>query len=369
MKTSIVTTTIHIPHALERCARNAKDYGHKEVEFIVAGDRKSPAGTREFCDGLAARYYPCEYLDIEDQRRYLDRFPDLWNHLRFDSIQRRNIALLRAYENGAGVVITIDDDNWTLNQDLVGLHGLAGAARELPCLESTSGWFNVCSVLEEENGTPFYHRGFPVSMRWRESEAFQSVARRRVRVAVNAGFWLDDPDIDALSRIHRQIVVKGFKTGTPPTLALEPGTWCPFNSQNTALLREVIPAYFLSPYVGRYDDIWSSYVVTRIAERLGDVIAFGEPLMRQKRNEHDLWKDLDAERIGTILTPGYCAALREARLQGASYHECLGEIIEAMSRNWEPEARWTEAMVETRDRVLEGWRIWHAVFERIASGK
>ena len=35
------------------------------------------------------------------------------------------------------------------------------------------------------------------------------------------------------------------------------GTWCPFNSQNTALHRNLIPAYVLSPLIGRMDDIWA----------------------------------------------------------------------------------------------------------------
>jgi hypothetical protein len=37
------------------------------------------------------------------------------------------------------------------------------------------------------------------------------------------------------------------------------GTWCPFNSQNTALHRDLIPAYVLSPLIGRMDDIWARY--------------------------------------------------------------------------------------------------------------
>jgi hypothetical protein len=38
------------------------------------------------------------------------------------------------------------------------------------------------------------------------------------------------------------------------------GTWCPFNSQNTAFHRDLIPAYVLSPLIGRMDDIWARHV-------------------------------------------------------------------------------------------------------------
>src|SRR5436305_1270417 len=134
MKTAIVTTTIHVPRLLQKYAENASFYGHRDLEFVVIGDRKTPPEAKDFCGAL--RPYGCEYLDIEDQRAYLDRFPQLWKHLRFDSIQRRNIGLVKAYENGADVIITIDDDNLSLNQDFIGLHGIVGRRQELPCLES-----------------------------------------------------------------------------------------------------------------------------------------------------------------------------------------------------------------------------------------
>jgi reversibly glycosylated polypeptide len=364
MKTTIVTTTIYVPHALEKYGQNAKFYGHSGLNFIVIGDKKTPPETRAFCEHMAARYYPCEYLGIEDQETYLDRYPDLWRHLPFHSIQRRNVGLLKAWEDGADVVITIDDDNWMLNHDFVRLHRVVGECPELPAIESSSGWFNVCSLLEEASGTPFYHRGYPREQRWKEHAAFTCTASIRRRIAVNAGLWLDDPDIDAMTRLERPIVVRGMRPGAPERFVLQPGTWSPFNSQNTALLREVIPAYFVSPCVGRYDDIWPSYIVTRIANHLGDVIAYGQPLMRQKRNEHDLWKDLDNERVGSLLTDEFCAALRSIPLRGATYHQCYGELAIKLRDAWQPARGWTEAMIQAREGLLEGMTIWHEAFSR-----
>ena len=85
---------------------------------MVIGDRKSPPETADFCKSVP--HYPCAYLDIPAQQEYLSRFPELWSHLRFDSVGRRNIGILLAYENGADVVITIDDDNFVMDQDFVG---------------------------------------------------------------------------------------------------------------------------------------------------------------------------------------------------------------------------------------------------------
>ena len=367
MKTTIVTTTIYVPDALEKYCRNARFHGHSDLSFIVIGDMKTPPETRAFCDTLKSRYYPCEYLSIADQESYLERFPALWNHLPFNSIQRRDIGLLKAWEDNADVIITVDDDNWMLNHDFVRLHGVVGQSPELPAFETSSGWFNVCSMLEEASGTLFYHRGFPRAERWKEDGSFVCVAPIRRRVAVNAGLWLDDPDIDAMTRLERPIVVKGMKSGYS-RFALQPGTWSPFNSQNTALMRDVIPAYFLSPCVGRYDDIWPSYLVTRIANHLGDVIAYGHPLLRQRRNEHNLWKDLDAERVGMLLTDEFCAALRSIQLEGTNYHDCYGELVDKLPRAWQAGSGWTDAMLASREGLLEGMAVWHSVFDS-AGGK
>jgi len=367
MKVTIVTTTINIPRLLLQYAENARYYGHKDVDFVVIGDRKSPAGTAEFCQTVA-QYYPCSYLDIPAQQKYLVRFPELWTHLRFDSIQRRNVGMLLAYENSADVVVTIDDDNFVLSQDFFGLHSVVGTVRELPTYGSTSGFFDVCSFLEAEDGVRFYHRGYPQKQRWKES-GFLSTYRHRRRVAVNAGFWLDNPDIDALTRMERQPVVRGYKANWPGNIALHPGTWSPFNSQNTALMRELLPAYFLSPYIGRYDDIWASYIIARIAQHMGDVISFGDPLIRQERNPHDLWNDLDVERNGMILTDDFCEALRAVPLSGNSYHECLGELSQKLEQAWKAGPKWNESQRECRSKLLDGLRIWHEVYDQLGAGR
>ena len=364
MKTTIVTTTINIPVLLTAYAKNARDYGHREVDFVTIGDRKSKPGTAEFCKTIE-EFYPSTYLDIDEQKRYLDRFPELWQHLKFDSIQRRNIGILMAYENGADVVITIDDDNFVMNQDFVGAHSVVGQKLSLPTYASTSGWFNVCSQLECDHGVQFYHRGYPQKQRWAEASVFTACTQARHTVAVNAGFWLDNPDIDALTRMERQPVVRGLKQPWTSNFALQPGTWSPFNSQNTSLMREVIPAYFLSPYNGRYDDIWASYVLTRITEHFNHVISFGEPVVRQERNPHDLWRDLDVERNGMIMTDDFCQALRDIDLRGTSYGECFAEIAAGLRQTWVEGPKWTDSQKDWRIKLLEGMEIWHQVFEQV----
>jgi Reversibly glycosylated polypeptide len=364
MKTTIVTTTINVPVGLLQYVENARTYGHRNVDLVVIGDRKSPPEALQFCRTVSS-VYPCAYYDIRQQQDYLSDFPDLWRHLRFDSIQRRNIGMLIAWRNGADVVVTIDDDNFVTSQDFIGRHAVAGSVQEVSGIGTTSGWFDVCSFLQADDGVRFYHRGYPQKLRWSERDHFITRQSVPCKIAVNAGFWLDDPDIDALTRMHRQPTVRGFHASWDGNFALLPGTWSPFNSQNTALMRDVIPAYFLSPYIGRYDDIWASYIINRIAQHFGHVIGFGEPLVRQQRNPHDLWRDLDNERNGMVLTDDFCAALRSLPLAGGSYHECLGEVAALLPAAWTPGVRWTDSQKEWREKFIEGLEIWHAVFDKL----
>ena len=60
-------------------------------------------------------------------------------------------------------------------------------------------------------------------------------------------------------------------------------------------MREIIPVFFTPPSGGRNADIWTAYVINRLAEHMGDVIAFGQPLVRHIRNPHNLREDYRQE--------------------------------------------------------------------------
>jgi Reversibly glycosylated polypeptide len=364
MRPAVVTTTIFVPRELEAYVDDCIRHGHRETLFVVAGDRKTPPEAKAWCLELADRKgVELVFQDVEDQKAYLERYPELSDHLHWDSIQRRNVAILLAYERGCDPIITIDDDNCLFEQDFVGNHSLASQSAELDAATSATGWVNVCDELTEQKGIPFYHRGFPPQQRWRDGSIDWKTARGRV--VVNAGLWLGDPDVDALQRLVYPVeAIRYNRTGN---FTLGDGCWSPFNSQNTSLAREIIPAYFLSPNIGRYDDIWAAYVVCRIADHLGHLIAFGHPIVKQDRNPHSYWKDLDVERTGMVLTDRLCAALGSIELAGSDYGRCLDEIVTGLD-NW----------VSTTDQLddfeqafvvhfLSGLKAWQATMARTAA--
>lgn len=352
---SLVTTTINIPNLLREYAKDARQYERKIENFIVVGDKKTPPEVRSFCENLTRECgISCIYLSPEDQDMYLKRWPVFRDFLPWNCIQRRNVGLLYAYfEGAADIIVTIDDDNLLSQEDYFGRHALIGSAQPLTVVKSESGWWNVCEMLVEAQGIPFYHRGHPLSKRWQESESRKTITKKEGRVVVNAGLWLEEPDIDAVTRLCFPIHVVEVSKKFPEKVACDIGTYAPFNSQNTALAREVIPAYFLFPYIGRYDDIWASYVVRHIADALGDFVTYGSPVVIQKRNPHNYFKDFDAERFGMEQNDVFLVALKGCVIKAQDYKGAFAEITEQFPRVF-PNGGF--------ERVSQGFQIWSGVF-------
>lgn len=361
---AIVTTTINVPVLLDAYVRDAKEHGRELDQVVVAGDRRTPAETAEFCRALEGREgTPIRYLGPDEQERYLGPRPPLAGFIPWNSISRRIVALLVAHEGGSDVLVTLDDDNFLAEPDYLGHHSHLGEIVEVEGRRSRSGWWNVCELLTEEHGIPFYARGHPLSERWTDGGRDVAVETVRGRAAVNAGLWLGEPDIDAITRLTFPIRVTGTAAGFRPRIACARGTWAPFNSQNTAIVRDALPAYLLFPHVGRFDDIWGSFVLRHVADHLGEVVTYGSPLVRQDRNPHDLFKDFDDERLGLRETDVFLAALRACDLGSADTYRAAFAMISA---------RFPAAIAEAcgsagRDsaafsRVVEGMRLWTDVF-------
>jgi hypothetical protein len=357
MSVAIVTTTIFVPKLLQAYCKNAHDHAHDDLRLVVIGDRKTPAEVGGFCAQLAATSgYAIDYQDLQAQERYLSRFPALRSHLPYDSIQRRNIGLLRAYEFGADVVITIDDDNLVGDDDFVGAHCSVGTEIEHTEVRADGGWFNVCQLLEERSGMTFFHRGYPHSMR----QTLDHKSRRTTaKVVVNAGLWLGDPDVDAVARMNAQLEAISVTPAGADGVVLAKGTWSPFNSQNTALSRSAIPAYFLSPYVGRYDDIWGSYFLRVIMDHLGDSVRYGPPIVVQERNLHDHWLDLEQEQLGMRLTDRLVEGLRSVVLSGSTYQECYAELTDWLKGTFVSSEELEEDQRVALRLMGEGMSIWN----------
>jgi hypothetical protein len=336
-RTALVTTTIHVPRCLTAYLENVERHGHGEdFSVIVVGDLKTPPEIADYLRDLGRRFASrVTYMDVPAQKKLLRRWPALDILLRYNCVQRRNVGYLQAALDGAEVIIAVDDDNFVTEDDYLGPHLRVGRPVTVPVVGHGSGWWNVCERLVCEPPRQFYHRGYPKSRQDFQPSAPQ-VETATVRAVVNAGLWLKNPDVDATANIEEPIRVVGMKPVTGnDTCALAPGTWCPFNSQNTAFDISVLPAMYLVVMldtvrgyrIGRLDDIWMSYFVRAIGDQLGDAVLYGPPLVTQDRNPHNFVHDLSEELSGYVLTEKIVKYLRTFRTGERQYLGAYLDLI------------------------------------------
>ncbi|MBI3828314.1 MAG: hypothetical protein HY291_02285 [Planctomycetes bacterium] len=337
-KVALVNTTINVPKCLEAYLENAARHGQAQrVSLIVAGDHKTPAEAGTFLAEIGKKYgVAVKYLDVAAQKQMLRRWPALDIVVRYNCIQRRNVGYLQAALDGADIVVAIDDDNFiSSDDDYVGLHSVVGTEVEAPVVSHSSGWWNVCSRLQCDPPRHFYHRGYPKSKQdFKSSEA--AVEKKKVRVAVNAGLWLKNPDVDATANIEEPLNVVALRDiAGEKACALAPGTWCPFNSQNTAFDAKLLPAMYLVVMldwlrgyrIGRLDDIWMSYFVRAIGDRIGEHVLYGPPVVTQDRNPHNFTKDLSEELGGYIVTERLVEYLRSFKSAEKSWSGAYRDLL------------------------------------------
>ena len=266
LKKVIVCTSINKPTKAIRKFDTMEDW-----QLIVVGDKKTPKNYK-LKNGI--------YLSPKKQEKIDKKLSDLigWN-----CIQRRNFGILYAWKNGADIVATVDDDNipykhW--GNDL-----LLNIKVNVSYYKTNSPAFDPVSVTNYKN---LWHRGFPIQIL---NKKFNFKKEKKVMEAdIQADFWNGDPDIDAICRMEHHPNCKFNNKYFP----LASNKISPFNSQNTFLSKKVLPHYFLFPYIGRMDDIWASYYVIS----KGFKVIYNKPSVFQKRNKHDLTKDMIKEFIG-----------------------------------------------------------------------
>lgn len=377
IRVAIVTTTIRLPTVLDSYTDNLQRYGHEDVGFIVVGDLKTPIDTFDYVRSLQSQGWRIEYWDVERQRRWLKAFPELDRFLPYNSVQRRNLGFLFAYLQGAEIIVSIDDDNFALpSHDFVGEHNRVGETQRLRLVESSTGWFNVCDLLATDPPRRIYPRGFPHSKRWKAEEI--RLGSTEGRVAVNSGLWLETPDVDAVTHLEEPVRVAGFSGSWPgENVALARGTWSPFNTQNTAFHRDLLPCMYL-PVMGqkvngleinRYDDILASYFIKTVLDHLGGYVAFGEPLVRQTRNPHDYLVDLAHELPGMLLVDKLVDYLEQVHLEAPTYAECYKELADDIRAVVSNSRVFSESERRFLTEVTQGMEVWLLVVEQLQGGR
>lgn len=273
MRVALCTTTINVPHVLRLYRACGPD-----VRMFVAHDSKTPAEAYELLKDVDAHIstgidYKCSEL------------------IGFNSIQRRNVAFLDALKWGAEVIVSIDDDNAPTSTNY--FEQITDPLRRPfngVVASGVNSWFDVGQLLVPKSS----HRGYPRQIK--HAPFYDSKAGSCV--GVSAGICLGDPDVDATTRLTLAPDVHQVSLLLEAGITVDPSTWTVFNSQNTAILRELVPAWGMIPFVGRMDDIYASLIVQRVMRDRSMSVRFGKPFVWQQRNDHNLVKDLRGEIDG-----------------------------------------------------------------------
>ncbi len=284
MKVALITTTVNLPKVLSLYRMHSPwDVGG--VKFFVAGDHKTPVWVHEYCNRVGG----CLYLEPGEQ---VARYKKVSELLGWNTITRRNIALLEALRWGADIIITIDDDNIPLApsyfSDFADLFH-----RPFNGLKVTGEWFDA-GQWQFPNGKPVVQRGFPQD---RVSEGKVGIVTD-AKIGLAQGTILGDPDTSAVDRMSQHPLVHHVSELFQSGFVVGDGTWTVCNTQNTAVLRDFAPALLCCPQFGRFDDIFASLICQRVMREKEYVTHFGKPFVWQQRNLHDLVKDLKAEMFG-----------------------------------------------------------------------
>jgi hypothetical protein len=97
---------------------------------------------------------------------------------------------------------------------------------------------------------------------------------------------------------------------------LQPGNWCPFNTQTTWWWSVAYPLLYIPSYCSfRMCDIWKSFVAQRCLWELDLGIVFHAAEVYQDRNVHDLMRDFRDEISGYDKNREICEILNRIELQ------------------------------------------------------
>ena len=194
MKKYIITTTINEP--TEATIKFCEIADKKDFTFVIVGDTKTP---HESYQKLVENYLNVVYLTPVKQEHL---YPELSEIIGWKTIQRRNIGLVYAYQSGAEIIATVDDDN--IPYEFWGDNILLGQEIEVDEYENLScPYFDAISTTEHND---LWHRGFPIEY-LQVKNNIEYKGKTKIIPMIQAEFWDGDPDIDAICRLSKKPIV------------------------------------------------------------------------------------------------------------------------------------------------------------------
>lgn len=303
--------------------------------LVVAGDLNTPTELGPYIESLGG-----VYLSPRAQEAYSFSMAIGWRN-----IQRRNTAIMYAYEHGFGHVLTVDDDNGPATTATEFAKGHLSAllnARPVPMFASPTGHLNTGVFVHP----PFHQRGVPYGIQTHIAVPVEPDGERPT-VVVSQAQVLGDPDCDAVERMVNAPEIHAVLTDA----IIQPGTYASFNSQATMWTQAWAPVMAVLPGIGRYDDILAAYIFHRMAREYSVALHVGTPCVRQIRNPHNLVNDLRAELWGMNWIFTIVDELNRTHItRDMPIHIAYGEIIVGLSNVLPPRT------IEFAKRWIAHWK-------------
>ena len=297
-----VLTTVQEPTACARSLSRTLERHH--AELIVIGDRKGP--TQFDLPG-------CRFFSIEHQ---LDLPLKLARLVPEKHYARKNLGYLLAFKAGASRIYETDDDNEPLPH-------WKPLDRQVEARKASAPrWLNVYRLFTRELIWP---RGLPLDqINHPSSTGTIDPAASRITAPIQQGLANGAPDVDAVWRL---VMDRDFRFDAGPSVRLPPGTWCPFNSQNTWWWPEAFALMYLPAFCTfRMTDIWRSFVAQRCLWEMGHGLVFHPADVVQLRNVHNLMRDFMDEVPGYEHNERIVGTLQDLKL-GAGQQDVAENLV------------------------------------------
>jgi hypothetical protein len=269
----IVITSINLPTKALDAFSQMPDW-----QVVVVADRKTPEDWQ---------LPNVKILTVAEQAALPLETAKLlpWNHY-----ARKNLGYLYAIMNGAQVIYETDDDNIPYEswQSLFPQKAEVEVQAAAPGTKFINAYQHFC----DDHVWP---RGFPLTeVLTPPSPPTVPLRQAADKIApVQQGLADLEPDVDAIYRLTIGKPIT-FSPNTP--LYIGPGTYCPFNSQNTLWYPEAFPFMFLPASTpSRVTDIWRGYIAQRFLHLQNQGVLFCSASVYQERNYHNLHHDFIEE--------------------------------------------------------------------------
>jgi hypothetical protein len=263
-------------------------------------------------------------------RKYLDTIPERCH-------AQTSFGFLASYEEGADVIIELDDDVFALpdRTELVDLHLKNLIDKKGQTVLANSKWYNSLENLTF-NKLQIFPRGHPYSRDTRTSD--YRWVKRGGGCVLNMGLWLGNPDLDALTILYKngldgKFIIDGGKCRRSKVV-LGNGVYTAICSMNTGFLQKIVPAFYQLYMnimsVDRFDDIWSGIFIKKVADSLGDKICLGEPLIYHDKRPRNIFKDLLMELNGMEINEFLWKMVDGLELDGKTYWEAYDSLTKGL---------------------------------------